>query len=209
MLSEGNKMLKIGITGGIGSGKSTVCKIFEKYGVPVLHSDKIAKELSNTNPVIRRELINLLGKESYGADGTINRNWLAAKIFSDKKSRRKVESIIHPFVARERERLMSDLRRHGNSLVMLESAILFESGIYREVDTIVAVDADDPLRFDRVCRRDSVSVESVKARDDAQLNSKEKAKKADYVIYNNGTLEELESKVRFLYNIFTQIIKKD
>jgi dephospho-CoA kinase len=203
------EIMKIGVTGGIGSGKSAVCDIFERLGVPVLHSDDIAKELSNSNPEIREKLTALLGQEAYSGDGKLNRTFLASRIFSNDRLKRKVEAIIHPYVRKERERLMLDFRNKGYLWFILETALLYEVGLDKELDFVVVVDADEALRFDRVCQRDSISEDSVRARNNAQLDTAKKLRKADYVIYNNSTLEELESKVRFLYNVFTQIIKKD
>jgi dephospho-CoA kinase len=209
MPAPNKKIMKIGITGGIGSGKTAVCNIFEKLGVPVLHSDDIAKDISDSNPIIRERLTALLGQETYSLDGSLNRSFLASSIFSNRTLRRKVEAVIHPYVERERERLILDLQAKGHLLTILETALLYEVGLDKKLDFVVVVEADEEVRFNRVCRRDAVSEDSVRARSNAQLNTADKLRKADYVIYNNNTLEELESKVRFLYNVFIQIIKKD
>jgi dephospho-CoA kinase len=202
-------ILQVGITGGIGSGKSAVCDIFSRLGVYVFHSDEMAKELSNSNPVIRKKLLNLLGKDAYLPDGTLNRLFVASQIFSGKELQRKVEAVIHPHVEKERERRIGKLVKQGYRFFMIEAALIYETGLDKKLDAVVVVEAEESTRIARVRKRDVVPEEFVKARIDAQLDASTKRKKADYVIYNNGTLEELESKVRFLYTLFTKILHED
>jgi dephospho-CoA kinase len=203
------RILKIGVTGGIGSGKTAVCDIFTRLGVPVLHSDEIAKELSYSNQVIRKKLITLLGTEAYLSDGTLNRRFVASKIFSDKKLQRKVEAVIHPQVEKERERRIKELTQQGNRFLIIEAALIYEAGLDKKLDVVVVVNAEETTRVTRVRKRDAVPKENVYARINAQCDVKKKLEKADYVIHNNSTLEELESKVRFLYTIFNQLVNED
>ncbi len=116
MSLQHENILKIGVTGGIGSGKTAVCDIFARLGVPVLHSDEIAKELSHSDQVIRKKLISLLGTEAYLSDGTLNRHFIASKIFSNKDLQRKVEALIHPQVEKERERRNQGINTTGASV---------------------------------------------------------------------------------------------
>jgi len=199
-------ILKIGVTGGIGSGKTAVCEIFARFGVPVIHSDELAKELTSSNPKIRKKLIALLGPEAYLQNGELNRTFLASKIFSDKNCRRYVEAIIHPQVKKERDKRMNDMIRQGHRLFIIESALIYETGLEKELDGVVVVDADEATRIARVRKRDAVTEESVRARMQAQLDGKKKLEKADYVIHNTVTLEELESEVRFLYTLFNKLL---
>jgi dephospho-CoA kinase len=202
-------ILKIGVTGGIGSGKTAVCDIFARLGVPVLHSDEISKELSNSNPVIRKKLLTLLGDNAYLPDGTLNRPLVASKIFSKKELRQKVEAVIHPQVEKERERRVKELIKQGHRFMLIEAALIYEVGLDEKLDSVIVVDAEEAARITRVRKRDAIPEEMVRVRMDTQLDVKKKVEKADYVIYNNGTLEELESKVRFLYTLFNKLINED
>jgi dephospho-CoA kinase len=198
-------ILKIGVTGGIGAGKTTVCEIFAHLGIPVLHSDDMAKELSHSNQGIRKKLISLLGAEAYATDGALNKQFVASKIFSSKELQRKVEAVIHPHVEKERERRIKELIHQGHRFLIIEAALIYEAGLDKKLDGVVVVDAEETTRVARVRKRDAVPEENVYARINAQGDVKKKLEKADYVIQNNGTLEELESKVRFLYTIFNQL----
>jgi dephospho-CoA kinase len=204
-----NHILKVGITGGIGSGKTTVCEIFTRLGLPVLRSDDIAKEISNSDPGIRSKLIALLGSEAYLLDTSLNRPFIASKIFSDKVLQRKVESIIHPKVEKERNRRIAELSKQGHWMMIIEAALIYEAGLDKKLDAVVVVNADEDLRIKRTCARLNISEVEVRARISAQLDVQKKLEKAEYSIQNNGSLEELESKVRFLYTIFQLLAREE
>ena len=208
MKLSAQKVYKIGVTGGIGSGKSAVCSIFARLGVPVLYADDIAKELSITDPTIRKKLIALLGGSAYHADGSLNRSFIASEIFANKTLKKKAETFIHPRVEKEIERQIQELASCGESIAIVEAALLVEAGLHKKLDAVIVVHADEFVRISRVRKRDVVSEDAVRSRMTAQLDAKVKLEKADYIIYNNGTLEELESKVRFLYIVFKQLAKE-
>ncbi|MGD1045390.1 MAG: dephospho-CoA kinase [Bacteroidota bacterium] len=205
MTSPSEHILKVGVTGGIGSGKSAICSLFAHFGVPVLYADDIAKELSSTDLTIHKRLISLLGESAFQADGSLNRSFIASKMFSDKLLMEKVESIIHPRVEKEIERQIKELAHSGKHIVIVEAALIYEAGLHKNLDAVIVVDADESERINRVRKRDTVSEDAVRSRMTAQLDVKKKLEKADYIIYNNGTLEELESKVQFLYIVFKQL----
>ena len=198
-------ILKIGVTGGIGSGKTAVCSIFAHLGVPVLFADDIAKELSSTDSAIRKRLIALLGESAFQTDGSLNRSFIASEIFSNKSLKQKIESIIHPRIEKEIDRRIKELADREQLIVIVEAALIYEAGLHKKLDAVVVVDAAESERISRVRKRDVISEDAVRSRMTAQLDVKKKLEKADYIIYNNGTLEELESKVQFLYIVFNQL----
>jgi dephospho-CoA kinase len=200
---------KLGVTGGIGSGKSTVCKVFERLGVPVLFADDISKEISTTHPIIKKKIITLLGVEAYTADGMLNRQYIASKIFSNKALQKKIESILHPQVEKEIEHRIAALQQAGHRLAIIEAALLFEAGLDKKMDAVLVLDADESVRVQRVQRRDGASEKDIRARMKAQSDARKNAAKADYVFHNNGSPEELATNARFLYSIVTHLVDEE
>lgn len=182
-------MICIAITGGIGSGKSYVSALLEKAGIPVYNADNESKRLTTENTEIRCGLVNLLGEEVY-AEGVLNKQMLASYLFANAENAARVNAIIHPCVKKDFKQWME---MHAESeLVALESAILYESGFDNVVDTVVVVYAPKELRLKRAMLRDAASREQIEARMNAQMDDEEKCRKADFVVYNDGTfpLEE-------------------
>lgn len=182
-------MICIAITGGIGSGKSYVSALLEKAGIPVYNADNESKRLTTENTEIRSGLVNLLGEEVY-AEGVLNKPMLASYLFANAENAARVNAIIHPCVKKDFKQWME---MHAESeLVALESAILYESGFDDVVDTVVVVYAPKELRLKRAMLRDAASREQIEARMNAQMDDEEKCRKADFVVYNDGTfpLEE-------------------
>lgn len=182
-------MICIAITGGIGSGKSYVSALLEKAGIPVYNADNESKRLTTENAEIRCGLVNLLGEEVY-AEGVLNKPMLASYLFANAENAARVNAIIHPCVKKDFKQWME---MHAESeLVALESAILYESGFDDVVDTVVVVYAPKELRLKRAMLRDAASREQIEARMNAQMDDEEKCRKADFVVYNDGTfpLEE-------------------
>lgn len=177
--------MKIGVTGGIGSGKSFICSIIEKMGYPVYYSDFEAKTIVNNDPDVRRELIALLGSEVYLSSNEINRDYLAQKIFTDEKIKHAVNGIIHPAV-RNRFNDWSKDQLKKVPMVFNEAAILFETGSYKSMDKNILVIASQQDRIKRVTERDGSSVEEVRKRMNNQWTDAEKIPLSDYQIYNNN-----------------------
>jgi len=197
--------MTIGVTGGIGSGKTEVCKIFERLGIPVLSADAIAKEISNYDPRVKQLLVRLLGNEAYTADGVLDRAYVATRVFSNKNIQKRMNAIIHPRVEEEIERRFKELDQAGKPVAIVEAALIYEAGLDRSLDAVVVVDAAEDVRIDRVVGRDGSSRNAVLDRIKAQMDSPTKAMKADYIIYNNGTFEELEQRVKFLNSVFRHL----
>jgi dephospho-CoA kinase len=172
---------KIGLTGGIGAGKSVVARIILAMGYPVYFSDERAKELTSQHPDIRRELTNLLGKEIY-RNGKLDRGKMAALIFEDDTIREGVNKIIHPVVRKD---FFDWAVNQGSDLVFNEAAILFETGAYKRFNANVLVTAPMELRLQRVMNRDNVTREEVLRRIDKQWHDDLKRPLADHVILND------------------------
>jgi dephospho-CoA kinase len=175
-------MLKVGITGGIGSGKSTVCRVFSNLGIPVFEADKAAKELMNNSEEIFDQLTRLFGAEVYLPDHSINRKYLAAIVFNDKSLLEKLNGIVHPVV---RSAFFDWCDKQHAPYIIHEAAILFESGFYKFMDKTIAVVTSENERIERVMKRDGVTIEMVQERIRNQWNDKQRMELADFVIGNN------------------------
>jgi dephospho-CoA kinase len=175
--------LAIGITGGIGSGKSTVCKIFKLLGVPVFEADLVAKALINSDAEIRNGLIQLFGKDIYSSDNKINRKMLANLIFNDDLLMEKVNGLVHPAV---RNKYLIWIKQQNSIYVIHEAAILFESGFYKMTDYSILVSAPEDMRIERVTHRDNIDLEMVKSRMLKQWTDEEKRKLASFELVNDN-----------------------
>lgn len=174
--------LKVGITGGIGSGKTIVCKILETMGYPVFYSDRVAKELMYSDSQLKSELIELIGAEAY-IDGELNRPFIAQMVFSRPDLLAKINSLVHP---RVREAFSQfTLANADSKFVFNEAAILFETGAYKSFDAIILVTASEDLRIQRVMDRDQITAEQVKERMKNQWTDQEKEKLTEFIVSNN------------------------
>ena len=176
-------MKKVGITGGIGTGKSIVCKVFESLGIPVFNSDFESKNILNTSKALKEKLIQAFGN-IYLPNGQINKPQFGFIIFNDKEKLKLANSIIHPAVAERFEEWCTQNRKH--SYVLKEAAILFESGAYKGLDHSIAVTAPEEIRIQRIMDRDGATREEVKARMDKQWPAQKVNRMADFVITNSG-----------------------
>lgn len=175
--------IRLGITGGIGSGKSLVCRLLEVMGVPVYISDAETKQLMASDASIRKELVALLGDEVY-AGGILNKPLLASYLFASPEHACRVNGIVHP---RVKDDFRHWLRCHATDpVVAIESAILIEAGFAGEVDAVVMVYAPVEVRIERAMKRDASSRELVEKRMRSQMSDEEKRKQADFVIVNDG-----------------------
>lgn len=179
---ETNKPLKVGVTGGIGSGKSMVCNIFKTLRVPVFNADTEAKKLMNNDQNIKHALIALLGKNIYTDQGTLDKKGMADIIFNDKEILQKINQIIHPAV---RKQFGVWYQNQNTDYIVQEAAILFESGAYQLMDINILIKAPEELRIKRVMERDGVLENQVIARMANQWNDEKKEKLADFIVYND------------------------
>lgn len=186
-------MFKVGITGGIGSGKSTVCRLFAARGVAVYDTDAAAKRLMGEDETLKRAIIDRFGAESYTAEG-LNRPYLAAQIFGNEEAREALNGLVHPAVTADFERWAEE---QAGDYVVLESAILFEAGLDNHLDRVVAVLAPRALRLERTMKRDGATRDKIEQRMDAQMSDDELRERADLSLVNIFE-EELEALVQEL-----------
>lgn len=193
----------VGLTGGIGSGKTTVAKYFEELGVPVYIADSEAKALMNRSKVIRRKLIALFGNEAY-LENTLNRLFIAQQIFNDKKLLNAMNAIVHPKVASHFKRWVN---KQDSPYVISEAAILFENGSYKKYDYIITVTAPEDIRLQRVIKRDNSNKQKVEAIMANQWSDEEKIKRSDFVI-ENIDLEQTKIQVRKIHKKILKLTSK-
>ncbi|HSM47064.1 MAG TPA: dephospho-CoA kinase [Draconibacterium sp.] len=175
--------LTIGITGGIGSGKSTVCQIFKILGIPVFEADLVAKTLINSNTEIKKGLVALFGREIYGSDNRINRKMLADLIFNDDNLLEQVNRLVHPVVRNE---FINWLKTQNSEYIIHEAAILFESGFYKMMNYTILVSAPEEMRIDRVTKRENITPEMVRGRMAKQWSDEEKRKLTTLELVNDN-----------------------
>lgn len=192
-------MVKVGITGGIGSGKSTACKVFKVLGIPVFEADSVGKHLMNSDAQIQARLVHLFGSAVYLPDHTIDRKYLSGIVFSNPSLLAELNSIVHPAIRQAFEEWI--LEQHS-PYVLLEAAILFESGFYKAMDRTITVVTDEAQRIKRVMKRDAVTEEQVRQRIGNQWSDEQRIKLADFVIGNNDNeliipqIVEIDKKLR-------------
>ena len=174
-------MIRVGITGGIGSGKSTVAKIFAVLGIPVYYADDVARRLMNEHPLIRQQIIEHFGEESY-SDNKLNRSFLAKQVFNNEKKLALLNSIVHPVTIGDGVEWM---RKQTTAYAIKEAALIFESGSQRDLDFVIGVFAPVHLRIKRVMDRDGIKREDVQKRMLNQINEEIKMKLCDYVVIND------------------------
>jgi dephospho-CoA kinase len=178
--------LQIGITGGIGSGKSLVCKIFERLGVPVYDADSHAKRLMTTDGILVSQIKKEFGDLAYDAKGNLNRKYLGDNVFHNEKKLATLNGLVHPRVGADYREWVS--RNGGFHYVIKEAALLFEANTHQTLHKIIVVSAPEPLRIQRVLKRDPHrTVEQLKGIVEKQMPESEKLKRADYFIVNDET----------------------
>lgn len=191
-------MLKIGLTGGIGSGKSTVAKIFEVLGVPVYYADDAAKELMNTDPQLIEAIKKIFGADAYQAE-KLNRSYLASIVFADEKKLETLNALIHPATINASNAWME---KQSAPYIIKEAALLFESDAYKYLDAVIGVSSPLPQRIKRVMERDNTSEDEILKRINRQMNEEEKLKRCQFIIHNDEStllipqVIELDKKFR-------------
>ncbi|MBG8554467.1 dephospho-CoA kinase [Hymenobacter guriensis] len=179
-------MLRIGITGGIGSGKSVVCRVFQVLGVPVYDSDARAKWVMAHDTALRQELVAAFGTAVFGADGQLDRPYLARLAFNDPAQLAKLNGLVHPHVGRDFAEWSEGQAQLGKPYILKEAALLYESGAYKQLDRIITVFAPETVRHARVLLRDPHrTADDIVSIMGKQLSEEEKLQRADFIIHND------------------------
>lgn len=174
-------MLKVGITGGIGSGKTQVCQVFETLGIPVFNADTAAKKIMETDNEVVKQITKLLGAEAY-INGKINRSWLSSILFQDEKKRTALNAIVHPAVIAFGQEWMN---RQQAAYVLKEAALFFETGSNKEMDYMIGISAPVDLRLKRAMKRDHLDEITIRQKMAAQMDEKEKMMRCQFIILND------------------------
>ncbi len=197
--------IKIGITGGIGSGKSVVCDHFASKGYPVINADDVAKKVLVENDEVRAKVIKRFGKKAY--DGKeLNRAYLAERVFSKPDAVEQMNSIVHPPTIRKIKSLQRTLL-NKSKIVFVEAPLIYEAHIENLFDFVIVVSCSDDVKIDRVINRDKVDKDSILKRMENQMPDDEKKDLADFVIVNDATIDELKSKSDFILTLISSMLK--
>jgi dephospho-CoA kinase len=176
-------MLKIGLTGGIGSGKTMVAQIFEVLAIPVYYADKAARYLMNSDVDLKNKIIRTFGPAAY-KEGILDNTYLGSIVFNDPEKLAQLNSFVHPVTIRDAEKWM---RKQTAPYVVKEAAIIFEAGLEKNYDYIICVTAPEALRVERVLERDHSTAEKIRQRMKQQMDEQEKINRSNFVINNDGT----------------------
>ncbi len=197
----------VGVTGGIGSGKSAVCAGFEKLGRTVLSADGLAREIMDRDPLTKQAVQRLLGSEAYTREGPLDRKFVASRVFGNALLRKQLDAIVHPAVFREIDHRISRLSpQQLHPYVIIEAALIYESGLDKQLDYVIVVHAEKEIRIRRVMNRDRCTREDVLHRMAAQMPDDDKKKRADFAIQNANDGAQLIDKVRFIDRLLKQIL---
>ena len=195
-------MVKVGLTGGIGSGKTTVSNFLLDYGIPVYNSDSKGKTLMNTNLELKNNIVSIFGERVYD-NGILNTNLLSRIVFNDSTKIEQLNNLVHPKVAQDFNQWVG--KNNNKPILVKEAAILIESGAYLNMDKIILVVSEKSTRINRVSKRDNSDLESIEKRINLQLTDNEKIKYADYIIENNSSLEHLKLEVLKVVNKIREV----
>ncbi len=198
-------MVRLAVTGGIGSGKTAFCDALRRRRVPVLSADDLSKEIAYTVPAVRRQIRELLGAAAYAASGRLDRAFVARRVFGHPRLLRKLESVLHPEVLRGVRRWFRLQEKRKKRVAVVEAALVYESGLDALVDFVVVVDAPRAERLRRIQARDGLTQADIKRRMNAQMSDRERRTKADVLVHNAGTEAALARKARFILEVIRRL----
>ncbi len=190
-----SRLIKIGVTGGVGSGKSLVCRRLQESGVPVVSADQLARQAVEPHTRAHKQIVERFGKEILAADGTIDRPRLRQIITQDEAARRDLESYVHPEVGVQMQAHFRSAAAQGAWLAAAEVPLLFEAGLQDQFDAVILVSGDTEVRINRIMQRDNVSRQQAQSLMHIQMNEAQKRRMSDFIIENNGSLDEMHGQV--------------
>jgi dephospho-CoA kinase len=189
-------MIKIGITGGIGCGKSEVCRMLKKRGIPIIRADQVAKLMVNNNATIKSKIKEAFGNDFYLPNGELNRKKMAQIVFNDESAKLKLNEIVHPHVIQYQRQTLERLKKTGKfKIAGVEAALIYEANSDSQFDFVVVVSAETETIIKRLAGRDGFDKNEILKRITSQMDLSEKVKRADFVIHNNGSIQYLKKEV--------------
>jgi len=194
--------LKIGLTGGIGSGKSAACEIFSELGVPVIDADNIAHSLVKPGMPAFKEIIKMFGNEVISSDGTLDRKIIRNSIFANQIDRKKLEDLLHPAVYRE---IAVQVETINSKYCIISIPLLLETDASKTVDRILVIDAPRELQLERALNRDKTNKSDIDAIIDSQISRKDRLSAADDIVDNKGDIDNLRKRIRDLHEFYLSI----
>lgn len=203
-------MLKVGLTGGIGVGKSYVCKIFTELGCYVFDADQVSRDVVNPGRLGYEKVVAEFGQEILNSDGTIDRAKLGQIVFNDKEKRERLNELLHPIIIDEQNKLMLDvLAKDSKAIVIMDAALMIETGSYKRFDKLIVVFCDQETQIERIIKRNNFSREQAEARIAAQMPTEEKRRYADIEIDTSEGYEQTDKRVKEVYQELQALVGKN
>ncbi len=207
---EAYNTLLIGITGGIGSGKTTVAEIIKKRGYKVINTDDLAKNIMTKDKDAVKKIKSEFGEDVYNQDGSLNSEKLSERVFGESEAHKaalnKLNSIVHPKVIDKKIEMVEKMMQRCESLIFIESALIFEAGLEEGYDYIIVVYADEDIRINRTKQRTGMSEQEIRWRMEEQISLEKKRELADFVVENNGDLDDLDNSLDFVLGIVEDMV---
>lgn len=201
------KSILIGLTGGIGCGKTEVAKIFQALGAKVIDADRIGKEVVDTRPEIMREIVKTFGSQFQNSDGSLKRKELGSYVFADEARKKELNGIIHPHLWKKMKEEAACAVQEGHAVIIVDAALIYETGLEKHFDKVIVVNSRMELRIARIQQRDQLTKEEIRNRIESQIPMEEKVLRADIVIDNNGSLDDLRREGEKVYRNLSALVR--
>lgn len=196
------KSVVIGLTGGIGCGKTEVAKIFQHLGAKIIDADAIGKSVVETLPNVLKEIVKVFGRKFVNKNGTLKRKELGAYVFADEEKKIQLNRIVHPHLFKRVQQEIEGAQKAGNKIIVVDAALIYETGIENIFDKVVVVNSDLKNRIERIKQRDQLTEDEISHRMAAQMPLEEKVRRATLVITNNGSVESLKEAAEKIFRTF-------